>query len=131
MSDNKIGTMAWLDLSVSNAAEIKSFYQDVIGWNSENIAMGDYDDYAMLEPKNNEAVAGVCHAQGVNKNFPPAWLPYFLVADIEASVTAVQANGGVLVTEVKAMGSDKYAVIKDPAGAVCAIYQKNTTPSHF
>jgi uncharacterized protein len=124
MSDNKIGTMAWLDLSVGNASEVKSFYEDVIGWKTENISMGDYEDYAMLGPNNNEAVAGVCHAQGVNKDLPPAWLPYFLVADIEASIVAVQAKGGALVTEIKSMGSDKYAVIKDPAGAVCAIYQK-------
>ncbi|MGB1261496.1 MAG: VOC family protein [Cognaticolwellia sp.] len=127
MSDNNIGTMAWLDLSVGNADEVKSFYQDVIGWKSESVAMGDYDDYAMLEPNNNEAVAGVCHAQGVNKDLPPAWLPYFLVADIEASIAAVQAKGGSLVTEIKSMGSDKYAVIKDPAGAACAIYQKIAT----
>jgi predicted enzyme related to lactoylglutathione lyase len=32
MTDNKIGTMAWLDLSVTNATEVKSFYEDVIGW---------------------------------------------------------------------------------------------------
>lgn len=124
MNDNKIGTMAWLDLTVGNAGEVKSFYQDVIGWESESVAMGGYDDYAMLEPNNKEAVAGVCHAQGVNKDLPPAWLPYFLVADIEASIAAVKNNGGELVTKIKSMGSDKYAVIKDPAGAFCAIYQK-------
>ncbi len=124
MSDNKIGTMAWLDLSVNNAEVVKSFYQEVIGWKVDNISMGEYDDYAMLEPINSEAVAGVCHAQGVNKDLPPAWLPYFLVADIEQSIAAVQAKGGTLVTEIKAMGSDKYVVIQDPAGAVCAIYQK-------
>ena len=124
MSDNKIGTMAWLDLSVDNADEVKSFYEDVVGWKTENISMGDYNDYAMLEPNDNEAVAGVCHAQGVNKDLPPAWLPYFLVADIETSIAAVKEKGGALVTEIKSMGSDKYAVIKDPAGAVCALYQK-------
>ncbi|MGB2740048.1 MAG: VOC family protein [Cognaticolwellia sp.] len=124
MSDNKIGTMAWLDLSVGDAKNVKSFYEDVIGWKSENISMGEYDDYAMLEPNNNEAVAGVCHAQGVNKALPPAWLPYFLVADIDASIKAVLEKGGALVTDIKTMGSDKYAVIKDPAGAACAIYQK-------
>lgn len=124
MSDNKIGTMAWLDLSVGNAENVKSFYEDVIGWKSENVSMGDYDDYAMLEPINGEAVSGICHAQGVNKDLPSAWLPYFLVANIEASIDAVNAKGGKLITEIKSMGSDKYAVIKDPAGAVCAIYQK-------
>ncbi len=124
MSESKIGTMAWLDLSVENAGEVKSFYQDVIGWKTESVSMGDYDDYAMLEPINGAAVSGICHAQGVNKDLPPAWLPYFLVADIDASIVAVKNNGGELVTEIKSMGSDKYAVIKDPAGAVCAIYQK-------
>lgn len=124
MSNNEIGTMAWLDLSVSNATEVKSFYEDVVGWKSESVAMGDYDDYVMLEPIKSGAVAGVCHAQGVNKDLPAAWLPYFLVADIEASIKAVEAKGGSLVTEIKSMGSDKYAVIKDPAGAACAIYQK-------
>lgn len=124
MSDNKIGTMAWLDLSVANAKNVKSFYEDVIGWKSDNISMGEYDDFAMLEPNNNEAVAGICHAQGVNKGLPPAWLPYFLVADIDASIKVVLEKGGALVTDIKTMGSDKYAVIKDPAGAACAIYQK-------
>ena len=127
MSDNKIGTMAWLDLSVGNAENVKSFYEGVIGWKSENVSMGGYNDYAMLEPINGEAVSGICHAQGVNKDLPPAWLPYFLVVDIEASIVAVQEKGGALVTEIKTMGSDKYAVIKDPAGAVCAIYQKIST----
>jgi predicted enzyme related to lactoylglutathione lyase len=124
MSDNKIGTMAWLDLSVGDAKNVKSFYEEVIGWKSENISMGEYDDYAMLEPSDNEAVAGVCHAKGVNKGLPPAWLPYFLVVDIDTSIKAVLEKGGTLVTDIKTMGSDKYAVIKDPAGAACAIYQK-------
>ncbi|SEL64127.1 hypothetical protein SAMN05216262_11621 [Colwellia chukchiensis] len=127
MTDNKIGTMAWLDLSVpnANANAVKSFYQAVIGWQSEGVAMGEYEDYVMLAPDSEDAVAGVCHAQGVNKDLPPAWLPYFLVADINASIASVRAKGGDLVTDIKSMGGDKYAVIKDPAGAVCAIYQKD------
>lgn len=125
MSDNKIGTMAWLDLSVENAGQVKSFYEAVIGWKSDNIAMGGYDDYAMLEPESNEAVAGVCHAKGVNSDLPPAWLPYFLVSDIDVAIMAVKKCGGSVITDVKSMGNDKYAVIKDPAGAACAIYQKD------
>ncbi|UUO24826.1 VOC family protein [Colwellia sp. M166] len=124
MHDNKIATMAWLDLSVENAETVKSFYQQVIGWKADNISMGDYDDYAMLEPSGNEAVAGVCHAKGINKDLPPAWLPYFLVADIMVSIKPVEESGGSLVSALKSMGNDKYALIKDPAGAVCAIYQK-------
>ena len=122
---NNIGDIAWLDLSVKNAEEVKSFYQHVIGWQVEEISMGDYNDYAMTSSKTGEPVAGVCHASGVNADLPPAWLPYFLVENIELAVAQVEKNGGELVTELKAMGSDKYVVIKDPSGAVCAMYEKN------
>ncbi|MFD1621335.1 VOC family protein [Thalassotalea marina] len=123
MMENKIGHMAWLDLSVGNADQVKSFYQEVIGWQSSEVSMGDYNDYAMLTDEG-EAVAGICHAKGCNIDIPPAWLPYFLVENIEQAAQAVQDKGGSMVTEIKSMGDDKYAVIKDPAGAVCAIYQK-------
>lgn len=121
---SSIGDMAWLDLSVSNAGQVKDFYQQVIGWKSEAISMGDYNDYAVSSPESGEAVAGICHAQGVNSDLPPAWLPYFLVENIDQAVAQVTENGGSLVTEIKSMGDDRYAVIKDPAGAACAIYQK-------
>jgi len=120
---DKIGEMAWLDLSIKNAEQVKDFYQDVIGWQAEATSMGDYNDYTMMT-ESGSAAGGVCHAQGVNADLPPAWLPYFLVKDVALSAAQVIEKGGEMVTEIKSMGDDKYAVIKDPAGAVCAIYQK-------
>ncbi|PCH95421.1 MAG: hypothetical protein COB83_08740 [Gammaproteobacteria bacterium] len=69
-------------------------------------------------------VTGICHAKGANADIPAAWLPYFLVADIELAVSAVESEGGELLTKIKPLGNDKYVVIKDPAGAQCALYQK-------
>ncbi|WP_206484366.1 VOC family protein [Thalassotalea sp. G2M2-11] len=120
---NKIGDMAWLDLTVANAEEVKNFYQDVIGWQSEAVSMGDYQDFTMLT-EDKQAVSGICHAKGSNADLPPMWLPYFLVADIEQSVAQVKALGGKLLTPINTMGNDKYVVINDPAGAACALYQK-------
>ena len=121
---NTVGEMVWIDLSVANAREIKDFYQQVIGWQSDAINMGDYDDYAMKTPESNKTISGICHATGVNSDLPSAWLPYFLVTDIEHSALQVKNNGGKLFTEIKSMGDDRYVVIEDPAGAVCALYQK-------
>ncbi|MEW6991327.1 VOC family protein [Colwelliaceae bacterium 6441] len=123
--NKKIGEMAWLDLSVENAEEIKDFYQEVIGWQSEPVSMGDYSDYTMISSEAKSPVGGVCHAKGENADLPPSWLPYFLVANIDESVTLVIEKGGKLVSQIKTVGDDKFAVIKDPAGAVCAIYQKS------
>ncbi|WP_448550189.1 VOC family protein [Thalassotalea fusca] len=127
--NNQLGEMAWLDLSIANAKEVSEFYQNVIGWQVQEVSMGDYADYAMVCAASGEPVAGVCHAKGPNQDLPPAWLPYFLVEDIEQAIEQVTASGGALVTKLKSMGNDKYVVIKDPAGAVCAIYQKGNSIS--
>jgi len=133
MYGNNIGDMAWMDLSVLNAEQVKNFYQKLFGWQSKavNMSCGDetYVDFAMsskqTEPAtDNNFVTGVCHAKGANEDMPPVWLPYFLVADIELAVATVQKESGELVTEIKTMGDDKYVVIKDPSGAQCALYQK-------
>jgi len=125
--DNKVGEMVWMDLTVANASEVKDFYQSVIGWQSEDIAMdnGQYHDYSMALASNSETVTGICHAKGPNADMPATWLPYFLVTDIEQSTQNAVKQGGELLTPIKSMGSDKYAVIKDPSGAMCALYQKN------
>ena len=121
---SSVGDMAWLDLSVKNATKVKNFYQQVIGWQAVATSMGDYNDYTMLSPITGDAVSGICHAQGVNKDLPALWLPYFLVENISHAVEQVSNNGGQLLTAIKTMGNDQYVVIKDPAGAACAIYQK-------
>lgn len=48
MDNAKIGEMAWLDISVGDASSLKSFYESVVGWKSEAVSMGDYEDYSML-----------------------------------------------------------------------------------
>ena len=141
MYGNKLGDMAWMDLSVPNAGQIKDFYQQVLGWQSQAIAMTDkeekYSDFVMSAksaesdvvrdtetPSSDGFVTGICHAKGANADMPATWLPYFLVANVEHAAAMVQAQGGELVTEIKSMGDDKYVIIKDPAGAHCALYQK-------
>ncbi|WP_281558874.1 VOC family protein [Thalassomonas sp. RHCl1] len=125
MNKKQTGELAWIDLTVGNAIEVKDFYQQVIGWQAEAVDMGEYNDYSMNHPETNEPVTGICHARGVNADLPASWLPYFLVADIEQAAKQVVAQGGELLTEIKSMGgADRYVVIKDPAGAACALYYK-------
>ncbi|WP_448212256.1 VOC family protein [Colwellia sp. MEBiC06753] len=129
MENAKLGEIAWLDITVENADELKSFYQAVIGWQAAEVSMGDYNDYTMLCAATNNAVGGICHARGPNAELPPMWLPYFLVEDADAAAAQVLALGGSLYTEVKSMGNDKFVVIKDLAGAACALYQKGDANS--
>ncbi len=125
MSDNKTGKMVWLDLTVKDAVKVKDFYQHVIGWQAQPVPMnnGEYNDFAM-NASDEECVSGICHATGGNADMPAAWLPYFSVADLDESINQVVQQGGELLGKVKTMGADRYVVIKDPAGAMCVLYQK-------
>lgn len=124
MSDEKtIGMIAWHDLTVPDAEKVRDFYMQVAGWRFDGVDMGGYQDYCMVASGSGETVAGVCHARGINADVPPQWLIYINVPDIEAAAKKCTQNGGSIVVATRSSGPGKMCVIRDPAGAVCALYQ--------
>ena len=118
-----------MDLTVEDAGAVRDFYAAVVGWEPQDVSMGDYADFCMAPPRNNRAegqpVAGICHRRGSNAGLPPVWLVYVTVADIAASLDQVQALGGQILSQTRSSSGGHYAVIQDPAGAICALYQEN------
>lgn len=118
-----VGTVGWIDLTVADAAPVRDFYADVVGWTPTGLDMGGYEDFVMTA-SGGDVVAGVCHARGPNVGLPAVWLPYFVVSDIAASVAACAARGGAVVSGPRDMGEyGVMAVLRDPAGAHCAAIQ--------
>ena len=97
----EIGTIGWQDLTVPDAGQVRDFYAAGSG----------------------RSVAGICHARGVNADLPAQWLLYLTVADLDASLAACRGRGGQVLAGPKTMGGARYAAIRDPAGAVAALYQ--------
>ncbi len=117
-----LGSVAWLDLSVPDAAPVRDFYAAVVGWTPQPTPMDGYEDWTMAGP-DGDAAAGVCHARGENAGLPPVWIPYFMVADLDASLAAATAAGGVVVSGPQRDGDSGYVVLRDPAGATFAVFQ--------
>jgi len=125
LSSDVMGRISWLDLTVSDAPATRDFYQGVVGWSVQDVEMEDaggrYSDYAMCT-SDGGAVAGVCHARGVNQGLPPVWVICLPVGDLAQSLARVPENGGEVVEGRK--GSDgefAYAVVRDPVGAYLAL----------
>jgi predicted enzyme related to lactoylglutathione lyase len=119
----KVGTIGWIDLTVPDASKVRDFYCKVVGWTTSEVDMGGYADYC-VHPPDGDPVAGICHARGTNAEMPPAWLIYITVADLNASLAKCRTLGGEVVTAVRDMGGyGRIAVVRDPAGAVCALIQ--------
>jgi uncharacterized protein len=120
------GQVGWHDLTVPDAGRLCAFYQDVVGWTSSPLDVGGYDDFVMRPAGSETAVAGICHARGTNAALPPAWLIYFIVADLDASISACVRGGGEVIAAERRSGEGRYCVIRDPAGAVAALYERTS-----
>lgn len=126
MSSQKVGTIGWVDLTVPECEAIRGFYERVVGWTSQPIEMEGYSDYCMIPPGGENPAAGICHTRGVNADIPAHWLVYITVANVEESVRTCVSLGGSIIRPPSEMGGAKVAIIRDPAGAVCALYQAAT-----
>ena len=128
-SSSEVGKIAWHDLTVDSAVEVKDFYASVVGWDTGAVSMtsneasgSDYEDFNMNLPGTAETVAGVCHARGSNANLPAQWIMYVAVENAQVSAEECIKLGGEIVDGPRKMGDDVYYYIKDPAGATLAIY---------
>jgi len=115
-------SIAWVDLTLPDAEGIRDFYAAVMGWRPEPVAMGDYSDFNMCDAEG-EAAAGVCHARGQNAGLPPVWMVYFQVPDLDESLAQAKAAGGTVLLQPRGAGSGRYAVLRDPAGTVFAVFE--------
>jgi predicted enzyme related to lactoylglutathione lyase len=120
-----IGGFEWADLTVENAEGIRDFYSDVIGYSHSEIKMGEYSDFCMNSPTDKQTKVGICHSRGQNADIPVGWMIYFNVENLDQSMKMVVEQGGSILSGPR--GSEKngrYCFIQDPAGAMCALYQK-------
>ena len=121
----RVGHIAWLDLTVSDASATRDFYQQVVDWSVRDVEMEDaserYADYNMVGADGNPA-AGVRHARGVNVGLPPIWMIHLPVGDLAESVRRVREGGGEIIKATRGDdGEYARAVVQDPAGAYLSL----------
>jgi predicted enzyme related to lactoylglutathione lyase len=124
MQKPKSGSVAWIDLTVENAEQVRDFYHKVAGWTAEAVDMGGYSDFNMKPEEGSDPVAGICHARGSNAGLPSQWMIYIVVEDLDRAVKRAQELGGAVVRPAgEPGGMGRFAVVRDPAGAVAALYE--------
>lgn len=119
-----VGSIGWFDLTVTNADEVRDFYAEVVGWKWSPLDMNGYSDYCMNLPGSGDTVAGICHKRNVNASLPSQWLMYINVANLDQSMSRVEALGGKILTPIRGNTTQgRFVVIQDPAGAVAALFE--------
>jgi hypothetical protein len=118
----KAGEIGWHELATTDIDTAFAFYATLFGWVKKEAHdmghMGTYQEYGLPDV----ALGGIYtkHAQMPG---PPSWLLYVRVADLEAAVSRVQANGGSMLQKpIEISGGDRVAVFTDPQGAPFALH---------
>lgn len=118
------GAMTWTELATRDTEGAKKFYTSLFGW-KEKTSSGagmTYTEFSVDETP----FAGMMemNAQMVGMGVPPHWLTYFQVADVDASAnTAKGLEATLVVPPMDIPNTGRFSVIRDPHGAVFAIYK--------
>jgi len=125
----KPGMFGWNELITSDVEAAKTFYAAMFGWESETNNMEPGWDYTLFK-KGETMVGGMIGISPEMGPIPPHWLSYVLSEDITADVAKAEAAGGSVIKgamDVPNVGT--LAIIRDPQGAVFALWQCNVNAS--
>ena len=122
------GTFCWVELGTSDGEAAKKFYTELFSWDFIDNPMGPGMVYTMLKQEGKD-VAGLYQlmpdlkAQGI----PPHWLSYVSVTSAdEAAAQATEAGATLMNGPFDVYTIGRMAVVKDPTGAVFALWQAGT-----
>ena len=122
------GSFIWYELITPDPDGAKAFYDAVVGWDIEPQPAGPLD-YRMIRRSDGGNAGGVMRlsddmAKGGGR---PVWLGYINVDDVDATVSAITADGGQVHMPATDMpGVGRIAMVTDPAGA--PFYVMRPTP---
>jgi predicted enzyme related to lactoylglutathione lyase len=119
----------WYELMTTDQQGAKAFYESVVGW---QITPGKPDpggvEYGHIVRSDGGSNGGVLTltAQMTQGGARPCWLGYLYVPDIDAALTAIEADGGKVLMPKTTIEVGSFALVTDPQGV--AIYVMTPTP---
>jgi predicted enzyme related to lactoylglutathione lyase len=111
-----------LELCTSDTRKAKDFYSGLFGWSFTDNDMGNMI-YSTFKPSSGPG-GGIFSMPGM----PTAWLAYVGVEDINASTDKAKSLGATVLNgpaEIPNVGW--FTVLKDPTGAVIALFQPHSS----
>ncbi len=119
------GTFCWVDLATTDPEGAKAFYNELFGWEAEDMPAGEDATYTMMN-LDGDYVAGLYEMDDERKSqgVPPYWLSYISVEDAEVAAAKAKELGGKVIEEAfDVVDSGRMSVISDPEGTVVPLWQ--------
>lgn len=118
---NEPGAWCWNELYTHDFRKAEAFYGALFGWTFSE-ATGVTSDYHVILRQGRE-IGGLFLMRPDMAQMPPAWMPYFAVADLDASLAKVWALKGAAHTEAMTVPAGRFVVVNDAQGAVFTLIE--------
>jgi uncharacterized protein len=122
------GAFSWVDLATTDAEAAKAFYGTLFGWEMEDVDAGGGNVYTTCR-LGGAAVAGLFAMTAAmrSEGMAPNWTSYVTVEDANTRAGRAAELGGTVVDDAfDVLDVGRMAVVRDPQGAVFALWQAGT-----
>ncbi len=127
---NSHGRFLWYELVTTDIRAAKSFYADVVGWDTQDVAMPG-TAYTLFTA-GGVPVSGLMRLpdDASTSGFRPTWLGYVGVNDVDAAAARIRELGGAVhVPPQEVPDISRFSIGVDPQMATIAVF-KWVNPSH-
>ncbi|MEZ5077382.1 MAG: VOC family protein [Solirubrobacterales bacterium] len=119
------GTPSWVDLGTPDQDAAEEFYGPLFGWSFDPGENPEETGGYRTATLRGRAVGGTMKL--MQEGQPPAWSTYISVEDADATMAAVEANGGNAAIEpMDVLDIGRMGFFTDPTGAFCGVWQPKT-----
>jgi uncharacterized protein len=119
------GAFCWVGLASSDPAAAKAFYGSLFGWQSEDLAAGEFGTYTAL--RRDGAEVAILYRQTREARAAraaPHWTPFVAVENADAgAVRARELGGAVLRGPFDFANAGRVAALRDPTGGILSLWQ--------
>ena len=116
------GDFSWTELMTRDVEGAAKFYQELMGYETERMPMGEGGDYVILKA-GGEGVGGIMEMpKEVPANVPPHWASYVTADDVDQRAKKAQELGATMIvppTDIPSIG--RFCTFQDPQGAVLSL----------
>jgi predicted enzyme related to lactoylglutathione lyase len=118
------GALVWSELTTRDTKAAEAFYTALFGWTAKHSAPSAVMNYTEFQNQGKSSVGMMEMPSQMPPHVPSYWMPYFQVADCDASAArAKQLGGSVMVGPQDIPNTGRFAIIKDGQGAMFAVYK--------
>jgi hypothetical protein len=122
---NEPGALCWTELTTSDTKAAERFYTGLFGWTPKHSAAGAPMEYTEFSVNGTPSIGMMPKPKEMPAHIPSYWMPYFQVANVDASAAKAKELGGkTMVGPNDIPDAGRFAILTDPQGAMFAVFHR-------